>query len=211
MKPVSGFLADNGKFFEDEVECVNYEQYIGLRRIITHMRPQHHGLSGTGNANETLTKFIEELITGYPEMVIAMAERHTVKAKPKFEPTHIVIPTGKPVLFVDRIDAERSEVEYADGSRMSRLNRDLRAFNSVVDMAEAMVEHLKTEPVDDRVLPEDTAVALAIEDEVMVDAMATPLDTTRNLVSEIDTALAQPEDRPRSRRTIRQPNDFQES
>ncbi|AUR97804.1 hypothetical protein NVP1244A_102 [Vibrio phage 1.244.A._10N.261.54.C3] len=126
MKPVSGFLADNGKFFEDETECVNYEQFINLRKTVTDMRPQQHGLSGTGNANDTLTKFIEELITGYPEMIIAMAERHTIKIPAGFEPTHTTIDTDMPVIIVDKIDSERTEVEFEDGSRAARYNFNIR-------------------------------------------------------------------------------------
>ncbi|CAM0019103.1 hypothetical protein VPHK397_0113 [Vibrio phage K397] len=75
MKQVTGFLADNGKFFEDETECAKYEQYINLRKVIASARPQDHGIKNTGNAHENLTKFIEELIEGYPEAVMAIAER----------------------------------------------------------------------------------------------------------------------------------------
>ncbi|CAL9966373.1 hypothetical protein VPHD507_0114 [Vibrio phage D507] len=83
MKPVTGFLADNGKFFEDETEYTKYEQYINLRKIIASARPQDHGIKNTGNAHENLTKFIEELIEGYPEAVMAIAERSLLPQQPQ--------------------------------------------------------------------------------------------------------------------------------
>ncbi|CAL9987613.1 hypothetical protein VPHK356_0111 [Vibrio phage K356] len=85
MKQVTGYLADNGKFFEEETECAKYEQYINLRKIIASARPQDHGIKNTGNAHENLTKFIEELIEGYPEAVMAIAERSLLPPQPAVE------------------------------------------------------------------------------------------------------------------------------
>lgn len=85
MKPVTGFIADNGKFFENSDECAKYEQYVNLRKIIASVRPQDHGIQNTGNGHDNLAKFIEELIEGYPEAIMAIAERNLFPPQPAVE------------------------------------------------------------------------------------------------------------------------------
>ncbi|CAL9989266.1 hypothetical protein VPHK469_0134 [Vibrio phage K469] len=82
MKPVTGFLTDDGEFFESEAEAIAHEDRYRISNVIDSLNPKSYGIPCAQNSDHVVA-FVMDLLTGYPELAIEVAQKHIVIATPQ--------------------------------------------------------------------------------------------------------------------------------